>query len=59
MSVATQCKLQAAADGPSPPLALPPPVCLFPGAGGREIGFLFGQYKRITALHTGALTGKG
>jgi glutamate dehydrogenase/leucine dehydrogenase len=27
--------------------------------GGREIGYLFGQYKRITALHTGALTGKG
>ncbi|KAI7837766.1 hypothetical protein COHA_008397 [Chlorella ohadii] len=29
------------------------------GVGGREIGYLFGQYKRITALHTGALTGKG
>lgn len=29
------------------------------GVGGREIGFLFGQYKRITALHEGVLTGKG
>lgn len=29
------------------------------GVGSREIGFLFGQYKRITALHTGAITGKG
>jgi glutamate dehydrogenase (NADP+) len=29
------------------------------GVGGREIGFLFGQYKRITNQFTGALTGKG
>jgi glutamate dehydrogenase (NADP+) len=29
------------------------------GVGGREIGYLFGQYKRITSQFTGALTGKG
>ena len=29
------------------------------GVGGREIGFLFGQYKRLTAQFTGVLTGKG
>ncbi len=29
------------------------------GVGGREIGFLFGQYKRITNRFTGVLTGKG
>ncbi len=29
------------------------------GVGGREIGFLFGQYKRLTARHEGVLTGKG
>lgn len=29
------------------------------GVGGREIGFLFGQYKRITGLYEGVLTGKG
>jgi glutamate dehydrogenase (NADP+) len=29
------------------------------GVGGREIGFLFGQYKRIRNEFTGALTGKG
>jgi len=29
------------------------------GVGGREIGYLFGHYKRITALHEGVLTGKG
>lgn len=29
------------------------------GVGGREIGYLFGQYKRLSGLHTGALTGKG
>ena len=29
------------------------------GVGGREIGFLFGQYKRITHHHEGVLTGKG
>jgi glutamate dehydrogenase (NADP+) len=29
------------------------------GVGGREIGFLFGQYKRITGEFTGGLTGKG
>ena len=29
------------------------------GVGGREIGFLFGQYKKITNSFTGVLTGKG
>ncbi len=29
------------------------------GVGAREIGFLFGQYKRITNTFTGVLTGKG
>lgn len=29
------------------------------GTGAREIGFLFGQYKRIKSLHEGVLTGKG
>jgi glutamate dehydrogenase (NADP+) len=29
------------------------------GVGAREIGYLFGQYKRITNQFTGALTGKG
>ena len=29
------------------------------GVGGREIGYLFGQYKRIRALYEGVLTGKG
>lgn len=29
------------------------------GVGGREIGFLFGQYKRIQNEFTGVLTGKG
>lgn len=29
------------------------------GVGGREIGYLFGQYKRITGRFTGTLTGKG
>jgi glutamate dehydrogenase (NADP+) len=29
------------------------------GVGAREIGFLFGQYKRITNQFTGVLTGKG
>ncbi|HVD71523.1 MAG TPA: NADP-specific glutamate dehydrogenase [Actinomycetota bacterium] len=29
------------------------------GVGGREIGFLFGQYKRIRNEFTGSLTGKG
>mgnify|MGYP001625351733 FL=1 len=29
------------------------------GVGGREIGFLYGQYKRITGLYEGVLTGKG
>ncbi|MCD8224948.1 MAG: NADP-specific glutamate dehydrogenase [Clostridiales bacterium] len=29
------------------------------GVGGREIGYLFGQYKRITKLYEGVLTGKG
>ncbi|MEE0955955.1 MAG: NADP-specific glutamate dehydrogenase [Eubacterium sp.] len=29
------------------------------GVGGREIGFLYGQYKKITNLYEGVLTGKG
>ena len=29
------------------------------GVGGREIGFLYGQYKRIAGENTGVLTGKG
>lgn len=29
------------------------------GTGAREIGYLFGQYKRIKSLHEGVLTGKG
>ena len=29
------------------------------GVGGREIGYLFGQYKRMTGLYEGVLTGKG
>ena len=29
------------------------------GVGGREIGFMYGQYKRITNLFEGVLTGKG
>jgi len=29
------------------------------GVGGREIGFLFGQYKRLTREFNGVLTGKG
>jgi len=29
------------------------------GVGGREIGFLFGQYKRLRDEYTGVLTGKG
>lgn len=29
------------------------------GVGGREIGYMFGQYKRIRNLHEGVLTGKG
>ena len=29
------------------------------GVGGREIGYMFGQYKRITNGFTGVLTGKG
>ncbi len=29
------------------------------GVGSREIGYLFGTYKRITKLYDGALTGKG
>ena len=29
------------------------------GVGGREIGFLFGQYKRIRGTYEGVLTGKG
>jgi len=29
------------------------------GVGGREIGYLFGQYKRLTGRYEGILTGKG
>ena len=29
------------------------------GVGGKEIGYLFGQYKRLTSQVTGVLTGKG
>ncbi len=29
------------------------------GVGAREIGYLYGQYKKITHEHTGVLTGKG
>src|SRR3954468_19675406 len=29
------------------------------GVGGREIGYMFGQYKRLTTEFTGVLTGKG
>jgi glutamate dehydrogenase (NADP+) len=29
------------------------------GTGGREIGFMYGQYKRLANEHTGVLTGKG
>ena len=29
------------------------------GVGGREIGFLFGMYKKLAQEHTGVLTGKG
>ena len=29
------------------------------GVGGREIGFMYGQYKRITGKYEGVLTGKG
>ena len=29
------------------------------GVGGREIGYMFGQYKRIRNLYEGVLTGKG
>ena len=29
------------------------------GVGGREVGYMFGQYKRITNIYEGVLTGKG
>jgi len=29
------------------------------GVGGREVGFLFGMYKKLAQEHTGVLTGKG
>lgn len=29
------------------------------GVGGREVGFLFGQYKKLTNVFSGVLTGKG
>ena len=29
------------------------------GVGGREVGYMFGQYKKITNKYTGILTGKG
>jgi predicted component of type VI protein secretion system len=31
----------------------------FLGVGGREIGYLFGMYKKLTNTFTGVLTGKG
>jgi len=29
------------------------------GVGGREVGYMFGQYKRLSGVFTGVLTGKG
>jgi glutamate dehydrogenase (NADP+) len=29
------------------------------GTGAREIGYMYGQYKRLSNTHTGVLTGKG
>lgn len=29
------------------------------GVGGREIGYMYGQYKKVTGLYEGVLTGKG
>jgi glutamate dehydrogenase (NADP+) len=29
------------------------------GVGGREVGYMFGMYKKLTREHTGTLTGKG
>jgi glutamate dehydrogenase (NADP+) len=29
------------------------------GVGGREIGYMYGMYKKLTSEHTGVLTGKG
>jgi len=29
------------------------------GVGSREIGYLYGQWKKLTSRHTGVLTGKG
>lgn len=29
------------------------------GVGGREIGYMYGQYKKITGMYAGVLTGKG
>lgn len=29
------------------------------GVGGREIGYMYGQYKRLTSSHEGVITGKG
>ena len=29
------------------------------GTGAREIGYMYGQYKRLTGLYEGVLTGKG
>ena len=29
------------------------------GVGGREIGYMFGMYKKLALEHTGVLTGKG
>ena len=34
-------------------------LCKYIGAGAREIGFMFGQYKRIRGSFEGVLTGKG
>ena len=36
-----------------------PDVCDNIGVGAREIGYLFGQYKKLTRTFNGVLTGKG
>ncbi len=34
-------------------------LCKYIGTGAREIGYMFGQYKRIRGVYEGVLTGKG
>ena len=29
------------------------------GVGGREVGYMYGMYKKLTHEHTGSITGKG